>query len=211
MDVGLAFAFWGVSALFVITPGADWAYAMSAGMRGRGHALLAVSGMLAGRLLATGVVAAGVATVVAESGAAMTVLTVLGGTYLLWLGVQALRHPQGNRADGEAGGEAAVAEQRRPFAKGVGISLLNPKVFLLFLALLPQFTSVGAALPVGVQMFVLGMLHVTNCAIVYAGVAFGASALVARRPGAARTLGIASGVVMIGRGTLLVGVGVLSA
>lgn len=207
MDVGLTVAFWGVSMLFVVTPGVDWAYAIAAGVKRRTGVLPAVSGMLAGHLTATLVVAAGVAAVLAASPVAMTVLTVAGAAYLVWLGVGALRHP----AAPDLTGEAAPTGGRKQFAKGIGISLLNPKVFLLFLALLPQFTSADAPWPVGLQMVVLGALHVANCAVVYFAVGYGAAAVLATRPKAAQVVGIVSGVVMIALGVLLAGEKALAA
>lgn len=201
MDVGLMVAFWGVSMLFVITPGVDWAYAIASGVKHRTGMLSAVSGMLAGHLVATLVVAAGVAAVLAASPVAMTVLTVAGAAYLIWLGVGALRHP----ATPDLTGQAAPTGGRKLFAKGSGISLLNPKVFLLFLALLPQFTSANAPWPVGAQMVLLGALHVANCAVVYFAVGYGAAAVLTRRPKAAKVVGIVSGIVMIALGVLLAG------
>ena len=59
-------AFWAVSFLFVVTPGADWAYAIAAGLRHR-VVLPAVGGLLAGHLAATAVVAAGVGALVTRS------------------------------------------------------------------------------------------------------------------------------------------------
>ena len=56
MAVTTLAAFWAVSVLFVLTPGADWAYAIAAGLRHR-CLLPAVGGMLTGHLLATVVVA----------------------------------------------------------------------------------------------------------------------------------------------------------
>ncbi|MNE53686.1 hypothetical protein D3C80_1484250 [compost metagenome] len=58
-------AFWAVSILFVITPGADWAYAISAGLKHR-VVIPAVGGLLSGHLIATMIVAAGVGTLVAN-------------------------------------------------------------------------------------------------------------------------------------------------
>ena len=101
MDVALTVAFWGVSMLFVITPGVDWAYAISAGTRHRAAVVPAVTGMLAGHLTATVVVAAGTAAVLAASGFAMTVLTFAGAVYLVWLGVGSLRHPVFSRRFGK--------------------------------------------------------------------------------------------------------------
>ena len=57
-------AFWAVSMLFVITPGLDWAYIISAGIRGR-VVVPAVAGLLLGHLMAIAIVAAGVGALVA--------------------------------------------------------------------------------------------------------------------------------------------------
>jgi len=201
VDVGLMIAFWGVSMLFVITPGVDWAYAIASGAKHRARVLPAVSGMLTGHLAATLVVAAGVAAVLAASPVAMTVLTVAGAGYLIWLGIGALRHA----AAPDLTGQAAPAGGRKLFAKGIGISVLNPKVFLLFLALLPQFTSASAPWSVGTQLVALGALHAANCAVIYFAVGYGAAAVLTKRPRAAQVVGIVSGVVMIGLGVLLIG------
>ncbi|WP_129657752.1 LysE family translocator [Rothia uropygialis] len=199
MDAGLMAAFWGVSMLFVVVPGVDWAYAIASGVKRRSDVLPAVMGMLVGHLTATLVVAAGVAAVFAASDIAMTVLTLAGAVYLVWLGISALRHPV---APAQAG-ETAPAGGGRLFVKGIGISLLNPKVFLLFLTLLPQFASDNAVWPIGTQMAVLGLIHVINCAIVYFAVGYGAAVVLMRRPKAAKIVGAISGAVMIGLGLAL--------
>ena len=90
MPVGTVAAFWAVSFLLVITPGADWAYAIAAGLRHR-TVLPAVGGLLAGHLAATAVVAAGVAALVARSPLAMTALTVAGRR--TWCGWGPARSP----------------------------------------------------------------------------------------------------------------------
>ncbi|MGO1435380.1 MAG: LysE family translocator [Canibacter sp.] len=100
--------------------------------------------------------------------------------------------------------ESAPTAQKRLFLKGIGISLLNPKVFLLFLALLPQFVSSRTDWSLGLQMVVLGMLHVANCALVYFAVGYGANTLFARQPKAAKIVNLIASVVMIGLGLFLV-------
>jgi threonine/homoserine/homoserine lactone efflux protein len=162
---GTVAAFWAVSFLLVITPGADWAYAIAAGLR---HRLVfpAVGGLLAGHLAATAVVAAGVGAFVARSPLVLTVLTAVGAAYLVWLGIGMLAHP----AALQTHAENASGSWLRQAAKGAGVSGLNPKVFLLFLALLPQFTNPNASWPVAVQILVLGLVHVASCAVIYTGV-----------------------------------------
>lgn len=192
MSVAMLLAFWAVSILFVITPGADWAYAITAGLRNR-SVLPAVAGMLAGHLLATLVVAAGVGALVARTPVVLTVLAVVGAAYLAWLGVGLLRHP----VVPHAGVEPVPTSWLRQAAKGLGVSGLNPKVFLLFLALLPQFTDPGATWPVGLQLVTLGLVHVASCAVVYIAVGLGARQVLRTRPAAARVVTRISGVLMI--------------
>jgi threonine/homoserine/homoserine lactone efflux protein len=184
-------AFWAVSILFIITPGADWAYAITAGLRNR-SVVPAVAGMLAGHVLATVVVAAGVGVLVARTPAVLTVLTFAGALYLAWLGVGLLRRPAVPRA----GVEAVTMSPARQALTGVGVSALNPKVFLLFLALLPQFSDPGATWPVGTQMMVLGAVHVASCALVYFAVGLASRRVLATRPAAARVVTRVSGVLM---------------
>ncbi|QYM75855.1 LysE family translocator [Leucobacter luti] len=210
MNFGLTIAFWGVSMVFVIIPGADWAYAIASGLTSRSGVFPAVAGMLAGHLIAACVVATGLAVTLASSELAMTLLSAAGGSYLIWLGISALRSSASpNTTTLNASrvsaphGEAPGASSRR-FTKGIGISLLNPKVLLLFLALLPQFTSTTATWPVGAQMLTLGAVHVANCAGVYFAVAHGAAALLTGRPRAARVVSIVGGVVMVGLGSAIV-------
>ena len=192
MMLGTFAAFWAVSILFVITPGVDWAYTIAAGMRDRAVPP-AVCGLLLGHLAATLIVAAGVGALIASMPVAMTVLTVAGSAYLLWLGVGMLKHPP---TPGTA--EQAGAPSRWDWLiKGVCVSGLNPKVFLLFLALLPQFVNSSAAWPVPAQISALGLVHVLSCGVVYLLVGYGSHAVLRTRPQAAKAVGRISGAAMV--------------
>lgn len=199
MAISVLTAFWAVSLLFVITPGADWAYAISAGMRGR-WVMPAVAGMLSGHLLATLVVAAGVGSLVAGHPLALMLLTLAGCTYLLWLGGNLLLRPAVPQA-----GQGGVGDSGSRWAfKGFCVSGLNPKVFLLFLALLPQFTDPQSSWPVPLQIVLLGLVHLCSSLVVYTLVGYGAKLVLGSRPGAARMVGRLSGVAMIVVAMLLV-------
>lgn len=200
MMISTVAAFWAVSFLFVITPGADWAYAIAAGVRHR-TVMPAVGGLLAGHLLATAVVAAGVATVVANSPTVLTALTVAGAGYLVWLGFGMLTAPSTAPA---AADESPGGSWARQAARGLGISGLNPKVFLLFLALLPQFIHPDAAWPVAAQIVALGLVHVASCAVIYTLVGTGARTVLRTRPTAARAVTRFSGAAMVVIGVVLI-------
>lgn len=200
MNWPLAGAFWVISMLLVLTPGPDWAYVISAGLSSRRGVLAAVVGVLTGHVLATVAVAAGIATVVAASTVTMTLLTFAGSGYMIWLGVQSLRNMSTTPFTSQPGNLSG----RTLFAKGLTMNLLNPKLYVFFLALLPQFISETAVWPVGAQILTLGVIHTATCAGVYFVVGYGANKILMSRPRAAKVVGVISGVVMVALGVVLI-------
>ncbi len=183
MDPTRFAAFIVVDVMLVMTPGADKAYAITAGVRG-GRVLPAIAGLAGGYLVQASLVVAGVGAVLAESQSAMQFLTYLGVGYLLWLGVRVARGPVA--LPGENPGAVSAL-------RGAATSRLNPKGVLLFVAVLPQFVTRTAPWPVTVQLAVLGAVHIVACAVVYCCVAMGARRLLRSRPRAARIVAHASG------------------
>jgi threonine/homoserine/homoserine lactone efflux protein len=198
MAIDTVAAFWAVSFLLVLVPGADWAYVIAAGLRGQ-SVLPAVAGLLAGYAGLTAVVAVGVAALIARSPLALAVLTTLGAGYLVWLGITALTLPSAPIAAADQSSQSWA----RQAAKGAGVSGLNPKALLLFLALLPQFITRSAAWPFAAQIALLGLVHTANCAVVYTSVGTTARRVLRTRPTAARAVTRCSGAAMITVGALL--------
>lgn len=198
MEINLVVGFWLVSLLFVLIPGADWAYAITAGLRHE-RVLPGVAGLLAGHVAATVAVAAGVAAVMAGVPLLLTVLTAVGAVYLIWLGISTFTQPAAPYSLHGAGSTSWV----RQAVKGFAVSGLNPKLLLLFLALLPQFTDSEGAWPVAAQVLCLGMVHVASCAVAYTAVAVGARVVLQARPAAARIVSRVSGAAMVSIGTFL--------
>jgi threonine/homoserine/homoserine lactone efflux protein len=198
MEISLLTAFWVVSFSLVMVPGADWAYAISAGLRERAIAP-AITGMLLGYLAITLVVAAGIGALVASVPTLLNFLTIVGAGYLLWLGRNILARPS----------VLTIADRQMTktslewFIRGFAISGLNPKALLLFLALLPQFTSRAGAWPVSEQIGTLGLVHMANCAVVYAAVGVGSKIVLRTRPKFSRLVSQVSGAAMILIGALL--------
>ena len=93
----------------------------------------------------------------------------------------------------------------RWMTKGFGVSGLNPKVILLFLALLPQFVDTKASWPIPAQIVGLGLVHIVNCGVVYLLVGNASRMVLRTRPQAAKAVGRVSGIVMIALALLLVG------
>ncbi|MDO0914057.1 LysE family translocator [Streptomyces sp. DT2A-34] len=199
MDSGLLISFLAIDLLLVCVPGADWAYAISAGLRDRSP-VMAVAGLVSGYALHTVLAVAGLAVLVAGEPGLLTALTVAGAAYLVWLGWSVLRRP-GTPGAAE---EAVATRPARVFLRGATISGLNPKGLLLYLSVLPQFlVPKGEHLPVPAQTAVLGLLHMACCAAVYLTVGLAARAVLGARPAAARAVTRTSGAAMLGIGAFL--------
>ncbi|TCO55241.1 LysE family translocator [Actinocrispum wychmicini] len=194
MEIRAVGAFLVVDLLLILTPGADWAYVIAVGVRDR-SVVPAVVGLVAGYAGHTLLVVGGLAAVVAASPGLLTGLTTVGAAYLMWLG--------GSTLVRVAGPVTEVVVPRRVLVRGIGISGLNPKGLLLYLALLPQFVRPGAGWPVAVQTGVLGVLHMVGCGVGYLAVGLAARVVLKARPRAARVVSRASGAAMILIGALL--------
>lgn len=99
----------------------------------------------------TVIVAAGVGALVAGSPAILTG-TLVGGAYLVWHGAMTAAKPSAPSTSADA-----PASTDRTLVEGIGVSGMNPKGLLIFLALLPQFTNRDGNWPVAGQIGVLGL------------------------------------------------------
>ena len=198
MDTTTLAAFLAVDLLLVFTPGADWAYAIAAGLRDR-SVVPAVAGLVAGYAGYTLLAVAGLVVIVASSATLLTVLTVAGAGYLVWLGWGVLRQPAALTASEETVGSS----RSRIMLKGAGISGLNPKALLLYFSLFPQFIDPAGGWPVATQTGLFGTLHMAACAVVYLSVGVLARTVLSTRPSAALAVTRTSGAMMIAMGGFL--------
>jgi threonine/homoserine/homoserine lactone efflux protein len=146
------------AALFLaIMPGPDNLRVISYGIsQGRRAGMLFGAGCAAGCLLHTFWLAVGLSAVIAASVVAFTILKIAGALYLFYLAFRAFRS-SGIIRLGESAGTEIPATGWVYFRRGFLANALNPKVVLLFLAYLPQFTNPGG-FPMPVQFLVLGTL-----------------------------------------------------
>jgi threonine/homoserine/homoserine lactone efflux protein len=163
MDAQLI-AFTGVAAGMVAMPGADFTVVVRNALVSRRAGVACALGIAGGLLLHTALAVAGVAAVLTAVPALFRTLQLLGGAYVLYLGLRTLRslgRPRGPAADGigplpsaavaEGAGprpRGAVAEAAgpggRPLRQGFVTNALNPKAPITFLSLLPQFVPAGS-------------------------------------------------------------------
>jgi threonine/homoserine/homoserine lactone efflux protein len=202
VNTQLFLAFMVVAAALACTPGVDWAYSIAAGLRQRSF-VPAVAGLCSGYVLHTVLMVLGLAALLAGMPSVLGWLTAAGAVYLLWLGLSTIRSWRGASFTAGPQETRAPANQFRIFLQGMGTSGINPKGLLFFVALVPQFVSSEAALPVPVQSALLGLTFVLLVAVVYSCVALLSRKLLHSRPGAARRVTLASGIIMLLLGAVL--------
>ncbi|GGH95164.1 LysE family translocator [Arthrobacter liuii] len=202
MNPQLFLAFLVVAAALACTPGVDWAYTIAAGLRQRSF-VPAVAGLCGGYVLHTVLLVAGLAAVLAGMPGVLGWITLAGAGYLLWLGVGTLRSWRGATFSADAA--VGPVTQLRTFLQGMGTSGINPKGLLFYVALIPQFVSADASLPVPLQSGLLGITFVAVAGLVYTVVALLSRRLLQGRPGAAQAVTLASGIIMVALGAVLLG------
>lgn len=190
--------FWFLALALIAVPGPDQAFTLGVALDGR-FVASAVGGLVVGYLGMTVVVATGLGALVAGTPAALAALTVVGGAYLIWLGIATLR--KAGSAPPAQG--PAPSTRRSTFRRGVGVSSLNPKGLLLFLAILPQFTDRSYAWPLALQLLVLGVVFALSCGVLYLAVGAVAAPVLEGRPRIAGATTRLAGIAMVAIGTAL--------
>jgi len=133
------------------------------------------------------------------------VIEVVGGAYLIWLGVDALRRRRAH-AEALASPDAARPSAGRAVRQGFVVGVANPKAVVFFVAVFPRFVEPSLG-HVTVQLLVLGLVF--SCLALVSDGAWGLGAGAARdrlrrSPRLLVGLRTVGGVVMCGLGTLIV-------
>jgi len=190
--------------VLVLTPGQDTFFILGRSIAsGRAAGVAAALGITAGSVIHTLLAAVGLSALLATSPYAFMAVKLAGAAYLFYIGIRALL----SRASGLPGTEAAGANDGRwsAFRQGIVTNVLNPKVALFFLALMPQFISadstnkVAAFLVLGVSFMTLGLAWCLVLAIAAARL----RGLLMNRPSMATLLNRVAGSMFIALGLRL--------
>ena len=187
----------------IVSPGPDTIVILRHALTGgRGTGLAAVSGVQLGLLVHTALAVVGISLLVASSPVLFQGLTVIGAVYLAWLGIQSLRGVSGLEV--ETG--PAPAGAARACREAALCNILNPKVILWFLALLPNFVNPEAG-DVTTQLIALSALLIALNILWQAPMALAADG-VRRwlgRPETMHAVNRVSGVILLGMAALMLG------
>jgi threonine/homoserine/homoserine lactone efflux protein len=197
-------AFVAASVVLIVIPGPSVLFVIGRSLAlGRVGGLLSVVGNALGMVPLVAAVALGVGALVAQSVVIFTIIKFAGALYLVYLGIQAIRH----RADAAAAvnGEVATRSHWRQLGEGFIVGVTNPKTIAFFVAVLPQFVDFTAG-SIPLQLFELGVVFIVLaliCDSVWALAASAARNWFARSPKRAAHLAATGGVMMIGLGGVL--------
>ena len=182
-DVATILAFAAVSLGMVLTPGPNMAYLVSRSIcQGRAAGLVSLGGVALGFVFYMLCAALGITALIMAVPYAYDALRIAGALYLGWLAWAALR--PGGRSPFEVRALPADSPVKL-FSMGLVTNLLNPKIAMLYLALLPQFIAPdhGSVLA---QTLVLGTVQIAISVGVNAMIALAAGSIagfLTSRPG----------------------------
>ena len=176
MDMQLLIGFLTASIALALMPGPDNIYVLTESIsKGWRQGVGITAGLVSGVLIHTTFVATGFSLVVFEYPLAFNILKVLGTLYLIYMAYGAFKEPAMAVEFGPSSNREPLLKLVR---KGFWMNVLNPKVTLFFMVLLPQFVSSapGAWTPIN-QMIFLGLVFIIVSFVIFSGAAMVAGSL----------------------------------
>jgi threonine/homoserine/homoserine lactone efflux protein len=197
-------AFGLASFILIVVPGPSVLFVISRSLSlGRPAGLATVIGNSVGEYVLVIAVAVGIGPLVEDSIVALTAIKLAGAAYLIYLGIQALRHRRSVAA--ALGAHQAGASTRRILRDGFVVGVSNPKGIIFFAAVLPQFIDRSSG-HIPLQLLLLGCEFVAIALVsdtVWVLAAGAARSWLARSPRRLELIGGAGGLAMIGLGARL--------
>lgn len=195
-------SFSALSVVLIATPGPSVLFAIGQALRfGRKAALTTVVANGVGFWVQVVFIAVGVGSVLDGSSNRVTALQLIGGGYLIWIGVRGLKQPAVDV------GAAQVPMRRVVFKDGFIVGVTNPKSLVFFVAVLPNYIDADAGLARAAQTMSLGLIFVLLAVIFDGAWAVGAGTVrgwVAANDTRTRRFSIAGGLMMAGLGAFIV-------
>ncbi|MHA7984591.1 LysE family translocator [Rathayibacter sp. CAU 1779] len=190
--------------VIIVIPGPSVLFAIGRSLAlGRRAGMLSVLGNSLGIIPLVAAVALGLGFIVAQSIVLFTVIKLAGALYIVYLGIQAIRHRKDGTLTAVAKGPKKSAAQM--LGQGFLVGISNPKLLVFFVAVLPQFVDFHAG-AVPLQMMILGVVFFVIAVLsdsTWVFLAALARGWFAKSPKNSERLAATGGVMLIGLGGFL--------
>lgn len=170
VDIVIVLSFLGAAVLLTLMPGPDILFVIAQSISQNARAGISTAlGLCTGLLVHISAAVVGISAIVYSSATIFTIVKLAGAAYLLYLAVGAFRAGSSSIELGEK----PNISYGKLYKKGIIMNVLNPKVSIFFLALLPQFVQGTENVPA--QMLLLGFVFLIQAFIIFAAVSLLAS------------------------------------
>ena len=177
MDTATIISFLIASMALTIMPGPDNIYVLTESItRGARTGILISIGLISGIIIHTALAATGISIIIQQSDRLFQLIKYIGAAYLFYLAYQASKEQRIN---------INITDNEKPnipkngfnlIRQGFLMNVLNPKVSLFFLALLPQFITPNGW-PISTQMIGLGLIFMLQGIIIFVLISLAAGQL----------------------------------
>lgn len=183
MELSVWFAYFMTSWAISLSPGPAMVASLSSGLLyGARATFVQTVGLMVGIFVQIAIIGVGLGALIVASPWAFTALRIVGGAYLIWVGIGSWRSKANPmltaRLQVQAGQSAKIdcPSRLQRFVRGVMVNASNPKGVVFFLALTPHFVDPSAS--IAVQYAVIALTTGFTDLCVMTGVAFVAARLV---------------------------------
>jgi len=163
VEISTLFAFLGAAIILTIMPGPDNLFVLAQSITQDKKAGIATSlGLCTGLLVHISAAVLGISAIIYQSTIIFSIVKFAGAAYLLYLAWQSFRA----KGDPFSLQQQNVQAYVKLYKKGILMNILNPKVSLFFLALLPQFVHPSQG-HVALQMLILGIVFLVQALVLF--------------------------------------------
>jgi threonine/homoserine/homoserine lactone efflux protein len=164
----MVLSYLGVVVFLTLMPGPDILFVIAQSISQNKKAGIATAlGLCTGLLVHISAATLGISAIIYQSAIVFAIVKYAGAIYLLFLAFQSFREK-----DTDLNGtndNKRLSSYKSLYKKGILMNILNPKVSLLFLALLPQFVDNSMGNVTG-QVFILGIITMVQALVIFVGI-----------------------------------------
>jgi threonine/homoserine/homoserine lactone efflux protein len=168
MDITMVLSYLGIVVFLTLMPGPDILFVIAQSISQNKKAGIATAlGLCTGLIVHISAATLGISAIIYQSAIAFAIVKYAGAIYLLFLAFQSFREK-----DTDLNGtndNKRLFNYKSLYKKGILMNILNPKVSLLFLALLPQFVDNSMGNVTG-QVFILGIITMVQALVIFVGI-----------------------------------------